>query len=136
MNAKQAYTRVAIASGILAYGWLFNNLIGILSIPVLIYLIWWKWNFGFLGVVVLIVGVWIFNSVVLPIIFSVLNMPFAALAKSGAVRLGVLGAIDESTVLKLSKTKVEYWPQVIYDSMPEDEFYRRVYGSPTPNSGD
>lgn len=129
MNALQAYKKIEKAATILAWGWLLNNLLGLISILVLIYLIWWKWHLGILGgVFVLLAGIWIVNSVVLPALFSLLNKPFAEMAKSEAVRLAVLGVINDELVQKLADTKVEYWPKVIASSMTAEEFRQKIIG--------
>lgn len=129
MNALQAFQKVEKAAAILAWGWMLNNLLGLVSIVVLVYLIWWKWYLGVVGVLVLLVGIWVINSVILPAVFSILNKPFAEMAKSGAVRLAVLGVIDDETVKKLADTKVEYWPKVIASSMTKEEFREKLFGS-------
>ncbi len=125
MNALQAYKKVEKAATILAWGWLLNNLLGLVSILLLIYF-WWKWHLGILGVFVLLVGIWIINSVILPALFSILNKPFAEMAKSGAVRLAVLGVISDDMVQQLADTKVEYWPKVIISSMTTEEFRQKM----------
>jgi len=129
MNAFEAYHKVQKAANILAWGWMLNNLLGLISIIVLIYVIWWVFHLGIIGVLVLLFGIWLINLVILPSIFAVVNKPLAEMAKSGAVRLGVLGVIDDKTVQKLANEKVEYWPRVIALSMTEDDFQRRILNS-------
>jgi len=126
MNALQAFQKVEKAAAILAWGWMLNNLIGLVSIGALVYLIWWQWHLRFLGIVALLVGIWVINCVALPALFRILNKPFAEMAKSGAVRLATLHAIDDDTVRKLAETKVEYWPKVIASSMTNEEFRDRI----------
>lgn len=126
MNALQAYKKVEKAATILAWGWLLNNFLGLVSILVLVYFIWWRWQLGILGVLVVLAGIWIINSVALPALFSLLNKPFAEMAKSGAVRLATLGIIDVDTIRKLADTKVEYWPKIIVSSMTQEEFRRKI----------
>jgi len=128
MNALQAFQKVQKAATILVWGWMLNNLLGLVSIVLLVYLIWWEWHLGIVGVLVLLVGIWVTNSLILPGLFSILNQPFAQMAKSGAVRLAVLGVIDDETVQKLAETKVEYWPKVIAGSMTAEEFRRIIMG--------
>ncbi len=130
MNALQAFKRVEKAANILAWGWMLNNILGLISILVLFYLIWWKWYFGILGgVFILLAGIWAINSVILPALFSILNKPFVEMAKSGTVRLAVLGVINDDTVQKLADTKVEYWPKVIVSSMTQEEFHQKIINS-------
>lgn len=129
MNALQSYTKIEKAATILVWGWLLNNLLGLISILVMIYLIWWKWHLGILGgVFVLLAGIWIINSVILTALFSLLNKPFAEMAKLEAVRLAVLGIISDELVVKLADTKVEYWPKVIASSMTAEEFRQKIVG--------
>jgi hypothetical protein len=124
MSALQAFRRIEKAATILTWGWVLNNLLGSVSTVILIYFIWWRWHLGVFGMLVLLVGVWVINSTILPTLFGVLNKPFAEMAKSGAVRLVVLKAIDDDTVWKLSDTKVEHWPEIIVASMTQEEFRR------------
>ena len=126
MNALQAFQKVERAATILVWGWMLNNLLGTISIIVLVYLLWWKWHLGLLGVVVLLVGIWVINCAILPSVFRIVNKPFAEMAKAGAVRLAVLGAISEETVKKLAEAKVEHWPKLIVQSMAPDEFRQRM----------
>jgi hypothetical protein len=128
MNALQAFQKVQKAATILALGWMLWNLLDLVLIGVLAYLIWWKWHLGVLGVLVLLVGIWIITSKILPALFRILKKPFLEMAKSGAVRLAVLGAIDDDTVVKLADTEVEYWPGVIASSMTNEEFQKRILG--------
>lgn len=126
MNALQAYKKIEKATTILAWGWLLNTLLGLVSILVSIYFIWWVWHLGILGVFVLLASIWIINSVILPALFSLLNKPFAEMAKSGAVRLAVLGVISDKIVKQLADTKVEYWPKIIASSMTAEEFCEKM----------
>lgn len=129
MTALQAFQKVEKAAAILTWGWMLNNVIGLVSIGVLVYFIWWRWHLGFLGILALLVGIGVINAVILPGLFRILNKPFAEMAKSGAVRLATLHAIDDDTVRKLADTKVEYWPKVIASSMTNEEFRDRIVNS-------
>ena len=129
MNALRAFQKVEKAAAILTWGWLINNLVGLISVGVLIYLIWWQWHLRFWGILALPVGIWVVNCVVLPALFSIINKPFAEMAKSGAVRLATLGAIDDDTVRQLADTKLEHWPRVIASSMTNEEFQERIVNS-------
>src|SRR5262249_26470618 len=66
---------------------------------VLAYLIWWEWHLCIGCLLSPPVGIWGIKSLNLPTLFSNLNPPFAQMAKSGAVRLAVLGVIDHKTLL-------------------------------------
>ena len=126
MNALQAFKKIERAATVLAWGWVLNNLLGLVSIIVLIYLIWWQWLLGIWGVLALLIGIWVVNSVLLPALFSMLNKPFAEMAKAGAVRLAVLKVIDDDIVKKLADTKVEYWPNVIASSLSQEDFEKKI----------
>ena len=129
MNALQAFHKVQKAAAILMIGWMINNILGFASIGVLIYYIWWQWHLGWLGIVALGIGIWLVNTVALPLLFSLINAPFAQMARSGAIRLIDLGIIDDYTLGKLEKTKVEHWPDVIASSMSNEEFRDKIINS-------
>jgi uncharacterized membrane protein len=129
MNALQAYKKVEKAATILAWGWLLNNFLSLVSILALIYLIWCKWHLEVLtGTFVLLAGIWIINFVLLPALFSLINKPFAEMAKSGVVKLAVLGVINDELVKQLADKKVEYWPKIIASSMTAEEFRQKIFG--------
>lgn len=126
MNALQAYKKIETAAKIVAWGQLFNNLLGLISFFISIYLIWWKWHLGIIGgVFVFFVGIWATNSIFLPALFGILCKPFDEMAKSGAVRLAVLHVINEDTVKKLADTNVTYWPRIIISSMTDEELIQK-----------
>lgn len=129
MNALQAFGKVEKAATILAWGWVLNNLLGLVSTVLLAYFIWWRWQLGILGVFVLLAGGWAINSVILPTLFGVLSKPFAKMATSGAARLAVLKVIDDDTVRKLADVTVEHWPEIITASMTQEEFRQKILNS-------
>ncbi|MFA5532160.1 MAG: hypothetical protein WDA13_00985 [Candidatus Shapirobacteria bacterium] len=124
MNPQQSYKKIEKAATILVYGWVANNVIGTISIIFSIYLIWWKWHLGFLGVLVFIFITWLINGVVLPFVFKIFNKPFAEMARQGEFELAELDVIDDLIIVKLTNTKIEQWPKCIVQNLSEENLIK------------
>lgn len=120
MNAQKSYKKIEKAAAILVYGWVTNNVVGAISIIFSIYLIWWKWHLGLLGVLVFILITWLINGVVLPFVFKIFNKPFAEMARQGEVELVEQGVIDDLIIVKLTQIRVEQWPKYIVQNLSDD----------------
>lgn len=117
MNARQAYKQILKASKVIAYGWVINNLLGLVSILLSIYFVWWKWNMGLLGIIVSFFIIWFINGLLLPKIFQIINIPFEKKAVNGAETLISLGVISSSTII--NKT-IYTWPKYIVQNLTEE----------------
>ena len=120
MNPRQSYKKIERAASILVCGWVINNVIGTASIIFSIYLIWWKWHFGLLGILIFVLLTWLVNGVILPFVFGIFNKPFAILARQGEVELAEQGVIDDLIIVKLTQVKVEQWPKYIVQNLSEE----------------
>ena len=125
MSPLDEFKKIERAAKLLTWGFMLNNFLGIVSLVLLPYLIWWRWNLGWPGLLALFAGIWLINSVFLPAVFALVNRPFAESARQAAATLGAMGVLEESTIRQLAATKVEWWPKVIALSMPVEEFCRR-----------
>lgn len=117
---EQIYKVIEKSSSVLVTNWVINNLLGLLSILLAIYLIWGRWHMGILGILVLVANVGFVNGFLLPTIFGIINQPFAEKARSGAIELEDIGIIDVKLSQTLSDTKVEYWPKYIVQGLSEE----------------
>jgi len=124
MNAEQSYKKIERAATILAYGWVLNNVIGVISIIFSIYFIWWKWHLGLFGVLVFILITWLITCVVIPFIFKIFNKPFTEMARQGEFELAELGIIDDLIIVKLTDTKVEQWPKCIIQNLTDENLIK------------
>lgn len=118
MTPLEAYKVVNFSVNVLLFNWVVNNILGFVSLPILAYLTYWKWDLGLLiSIPVVLLGLWLINSMLLPKIFAVVNKPFANVASHGAIRLATLKVIDDQTAEKLSATKVEHWIRIINEKI-------------------
>ncbi len=123
MTSHQALHKIVRATKILGWGSFLNNILGGLLLLYLAYWIWWRLEFGFLGIIVFLISFYIVNSIFLPEVFRVYNYYPVQMAKSGAVRLAVLGLISENDILKLKDESVEQWLEIIIISMGKEKFF-------------
>jgi len=114
MNETQESIKTIVkCSDRLTVHYMINNILGIASIGLLIYLCWWVWEIGWWGLPLTLVGIYIFNSVVLQIIFGILNKPIAEKAGENLRFLLYNGTIDSDFYNQISKIKVEHWGDLI-----------------------
>ena len=102
-------------SGIRLYNaWVLNNLIGISSIIIMLYIIWGVWNPNWvIGVIVLLLWSWVINSKVLPYIYGIYNKPIEESAWDAGIFLQNSGKINEEVSVLLTKTKIWKWTAII-----------------------
>lgn len=126
MNALQAYRKIERSANTLASVWLLNTILGLVSIILLTYIIWWKWRLGFIGIISFVGYFWLINSIILPMIASFIRKPVAEEARSSMVKLVALGVIDDNLLKKLTNEKVELWPKTITTSMTSKELKEKI----------
>ena len=121
MNALQAFKKVQKAAAFFKYGWIVKYTLVSATFCILVYCIWWQWQFDTLGLVTLGFGMWFVTAVALPFLYSRFNVLYARMAMSSVNRLIELGTIDDNTIERLKNTNFERWPDVISSSISNGE---------------
>lgn len=112
-EAQEAIKSIIKCSDRLTVHYMINNILGIASIGIIIYMCWWVWEIGWWGLPITMVGIYVFNSFILKIVFGFLNKPIAEKAGENLQFLLYNGNIDSDFYNQISKIKVEHWGDLI-----------------------
>lgn len=113
----EAYKKIVRSSKILRRGYFINNLLGFMSFPLFIYLIWWVWDYKIFGIIIFFVFLHVFNNMILITFFRYFNKPQAEKARENALKLLSYGVLDFKMIKDLETITVEYWPAYIINNI-------------------
>ncbi|MBU6371027.1 MAG: hypothetical protein KGH93_00325 [Patescibacteria group bacterium] len=120
-NAKKSYEKIINAAIALQIIFILDNILDLILIFFLVWYIWFKMHWGFLGIIIFIFTFWVFHKLIFPKIVYLIKIPFINMAKSGVVRLATLNIIDDEMVKRLASIEVELWPKTIHMNMSANE---------------